>query len=165
MSTRSEPSGAVRDFAEKVNLSRLGCYELFAARGGLRDDGRREVVGPGQVGDLELDPQHEVGIHWDHDGHRFLVRLKTSLVGEAGEIRAGYQAEYELDDVSHGDVSAEVVAEYVNRVALMTLAPYLRQAIADLTLRTFEVSVTMGTLRPGDLNVEASFLRLPAQED
>lgn len=151
----TEPSDALKELVGKVELGEIGSFELSGIRGSLEADGSRSIVGPGQIDDLEFETDNQVAVLWLEEGGQFLVRMTTTLAGKAGEIRVGMQAEYKADGLSRGDVPTEVVEEYVNRVAVMTLAPYVRQAVSDLALHTFGSAVTLGIMRPGHLNFRA----------
>jgi len=147
-----DPSSALIELVDKIELSQIACYELVAARGLLDEDGERSVVGPGNVDDLEVvSAENQLGVYWLQDGGQFLVRLSAHLVTNAGEIRVGVQAEYIAEGLTRDDVAPEVEQEYINRVAVMTLVPYLRQAIADLSARVFGNTLTLGVIRPGEI--------------
>jgi len=147
-------SGAVtdaRDLLERANLVDVGCFELSGQRGAAVESGRK-IVGPGPAQDLELENEaHELGVYWLSGGGRLLVRLLIALKSNAGDLRVGMQAEWDMGDLSRDDVPADVEEEFVNRVAVMTLVPYLRAGISDLASRILGVSVTMSLIRPGDL--------------
>lgn len=149
----SEPSQEVVDLIKRVELRDVGVFELYAARGGLREDGSRVVVGPGSPDEpLEFDEEHGLGVYWLASGGLFLVRLSMELTGEAGHIRVGVQAEYHAPDLQKGDISKELEMEFVNRVAIMTLVPYIRAEVAHLSGHVFRQTRTMRTIRPGDLD-------------
>lgn len=146
-----QPSAELVEFHGNVELSDVGFYELAAHLGPVGDDGRRLVLGPGNVESLELEADHDLGVHWSTEGGSFLVRLRVVLIGEMGEIAVGAQAEFKAPGYSQETVPLEIQEEYVNRVALMTLAPYVRSAVADLSGRVFRRTVTLDTVRPGDM--------------
>jgi len=152
-----EPSQALTDFVATVELSQISCYELSAARGQLDGDGGRVVVGPGNVDDLEvLSAENQLGVYWLATGGQFLVRLLATLGTNAGDLRVGVQGEYLAEGLTRDDVSPDVEEEYVNRVAIMTLVPYVRQAIADLSARVFGNTLTLGVIRPGEIAFTSS---------
>ncbi|MEV8029150.1 hypothetical protein [Cellulosimicrobium funkei] len=140
-----------QDLLARVNLVEVGCYEFSGVRGAAVEGGRK-IVGPGPVKDWELeDEEHELGVYWLTDGGRLLVRLLVALKSNAGEMRVGMQAEWDTGELTRADVPAEVEEEFINRVAVMTLVPYVRAGISDLASRTMGMNVTMSLIRPGDL--------------
>lgn len=144
-------------------LTEIGFFELVGVRGLVGDDGERVVMGPGRVGDDEIevdDATHQLGVYWTDEGDRVLVRLLASLTTAVGELRAGVQGEYELKDMNRSDIPVEVEEYFVNRVAIMALLPYIRTAISDLSGRLFGTTLTMAVVRPGEI----SFTRGPAEE-
>lgn len=150
------PSSAVvrdaREMLERVNLLEVGCYELHGVRGVVGDDGRRQIIGPGPAADLEAQHEsHELEVFWLESGGRLLVRLSVDLGTNVGEIRVGFQAEWDVADLTRDTVPPEVEEEFVNRVAVMALIPYVRAGISDVATRVLGGNVTMGLIRPGDL--------------
>lgn len=156
---------SLEEFVKRANLTEVGCFELFGARGGVEDDGERPVVGPGPLEIGEFETEHNLTVYWGHDEPRMLVRLSATITCEAGEVRVGVQAEYELDGFSQDDVAADVEEEYVNNVSVMTLIPYLREAVAAASLRTLDQPITLGVVQRGELRFSSPRRELPAQLD
>lgn len=142
---------SLEEFVKRAQLIEVGCYEIFGIRGALEDDGERAVVGPGPLEVGEFEVTHELSVHWGDGDPRFLVRLGASVTCEAGEVRVGVQAEYELDGLLLDDVAPDVEEEYVNNVSVMTLVPYLREAVAAASLRTLDQPITLGVVQRGAL--------------
>lgn len=144
-----------RQLVEAVELADVGCFELFGARGVVRD-GERTVVGPGTVDDIKvLDERHTLEVFWQSDAGRFLVRLTFELETDVGDLRVGMQAEWDLGGLAHEDVAIEAEEDFVNKVAVMAIVPYIRAALSDLAIRTFGRNVTLGLIRPGQLEFES----------
>jgi hypothetical protein len=74
-----------------------------------------------------------------------------TLGGEQGLVRVGYQAEYDAGELQQADVEAAVMSDFLNKVTVMTLVPYLRAAVSDLSLRVFENTITQSMVRAGEL--------------
>lgn len=150
--TPADVVDAVRALLSASVLSEIGYFELLAARGHIGDDGRRGVVGPGRLEDVDVtDAHHELGVYWSDEGDRLLVRLLADLKNAVGEVRVGVQAEWVLEEMRHDDVPTAVEQEFVNRVAIMTLVPYLRSAVSDLSGRVFGTTLTLAIVRPGEI--------------
>lgn len=139
------------ELLENIELSDIGCYELYAARGVERENGR-EIVGPGGVTDLVIEDQdQELGVYWLGEGGRLLVRLAFVLTTNAGEMRAGVQAEWDTGLLQRSDVSPDAEEDWVNRVAVMAIVPYIRSAISDLAVRMYGSNILMPLVRPNEL--------------
>lgn len=140
-----------KQLLDVVQLIGIGCFELFAARGPLQGK-ERPVVGPGAVEDVKvINESHSLEIFWLPAGGRLLVRLTFELTTDVGDLRVGMQAEWDIGEVVRDNVAIEAEEEFINRVAVMALVPYARSSLNDLSLRTFDKGITMGLLRPGEL--------------
>ena len=143
---------SIEEFVKRAELLEVGCFEFSGVRGALEDDGDRAVVGPGPLDLGELETEHSLGVYWGVGEPRMLVRLNVSVTCDAGAVRVGVQAEYQLDGLSQDDVTPEVEEEYVNNVSVMTLVPYLREAVAAASLRTLDQPITLGVVQRGELS-------------
>lgn len=142
----------LEEFVQRAELIEIGCYELFGARGAVDDDGDRAIVGfPKVAEDEEFDVSNSLGVYWAVDGGSFLIRFSCVVSGSMGDLRAGVQGEYVADGLDRESVPPEVEEAYVNKVAVMTLAPYLREAVADISRRVFSQPFTLGVLHAGEL--------------
>jgi len=139
------------ELLENLELNDVGCYELTAARG-IEHESGREIVGPGAVTDLVIEDQdEELGVYWLGGGGRLLVRLAFVLRTNAGDLRAGVQAEWDTGPLRRSDVSPDAEEDWVNRVAVMAIVPYIRSAISDLAVRVFGSNIVMPLVRPNEL--------------
>lgn len=156
-----EPSETLRAFVDCIELQDIGYYELFGARGLPGPDGGRPVIGPGRLdsGSDADESSNELGVFWSDDRSRVLVRMRSTLRTDAGEISVGVQAEYAVAEEAR-DAPLEIEQEFVNRVAIMAIVPYTRTAIADLSARLFGVAHTLGVIRPGDIAFAARVRRV-----
>lgn len=149
----SEPSDAVRQLAAATELADVGFSHLAATREqgrALTQDDSGEMVSP-----------------------VFTLRIETKggpLPDGSAEFRVFLRCDVDLD---HGPASAEVVAsfrtkagavpyvddralllEYINEVAIMVCAPYLRQGLADMTQRVFGYPLVMPIMPRGSIRFD-----------
>lgn len=91
------------------------------------------------------------------------IGLRTMQRGTALGVRIKFTAHQDKWDVEL-DVAAEFVAQeafevtehgrtdFANKVGVMTLFPYIREAVGNMTQRTVGTSFILPTLRQGDIN-------------
>ena len=99
-----------------------------------------------------IEPNYQLTTQARADNAGFRVSIATAIDTPVGHIRAEVAGEYELDAVLATDITAGVMLEFVNEVAIMTLIPYIRQSIADITLRVFGSALMMPMLQRGELS-------------
>ena len=147
-----DPTQAARHLLDVCTLVDVGYFELLAMRGSVGEDGSRQILGPGEVTDLELgECGYAVDVLWNEETDRLLVRLVASVESNAGEIRVGAEPEYEFEGVTRTDMADEVEEIFVNKVAVMALVPYLRSAVSDLSSRVLGARLIMDVVRPGEI--------------
>lgn len=99
----------------------------------------------------DVDPEFTLEIGRGQNGDRFRIRIRTEIEATPGAITVDAAAEYALADLSLSDIPNEVMLDFVNRVAIFAVIPYLRQGIADMTQRVFGTPITMPMYRAGEL--------------
>ena len=112
----------VRDVIRRTALLGVDFFDVSA---------RRREVPPedGDEGRLAVGVQQRIG-----DGG-FGVRLNADVVVPPGEASASLVGEYELLDGAMP--SKRALQNFANEVAVMTIYPYLREAIATITAKVF----------------------------
>lgn len=141
MSSAEEPVTDVHRLVESTSLLAINVFQLAASR--------HLDVAPAE--DFEVDPRYTITTDFRDDGSGFRVRLVTEIDTPLGPIMCGVLAEYEHQSVRLGPESSEAFSEYVNGVALMHIIPFVRQSIADLTLRVFGSPLLMPILQRGQM--------------
>lgn len=136
----AEPSEALRAVVPDVELTELFFAELSARR---RLDGSMPEQGSGE-------PRYTLQAQAGEDG-RFRLILSTDLLLAEGEIRVSVLAEYALAESSASALTRRLIVEYANEVGVMTMLPYLRQGIADLTQRVLGATLLMPVMPRGAL--------------
>ncbi|WP_454151645.1 hypothetical protein [Microbacterium lacticum] len=84
-----------------------------------------------------------------HEGNEFGIRLASRVYVGLGEVTVDVSANYATPEPVTMDEAVRL--EFANRVGIMALIPYLRQAVADLTQRVFGQPILVPITRAGDL--------------
>lgn len=138
-----EHSESLLRLVSSAELSAIAFLELSAAR--VEGDDRHETT---------VNPRFQLGIDTDADTRRFRVRLTVEVETPAGTVTATAAAAYEAPSAEPDELAPSVIVEYANEVAVMTLLPYLRHAVADMAVRVFDATVLMPTIPRGALHFQ-----------
>ena len=140
----------IQDLVDSVAMSDVQFYELTSTRNESGKD----------VDDAEIHPSFVLQIGHPSDG--IGVRLAIEITIGRGTIRADAGVIYhttEKEDLI--SVSEEIGLEFVNRVGVLALMPYLREAIANISLRVLGTPITLPMLRAGQLTFHATEIQEP----
>lgn len=130
----------LKDLIVRSDLQAIQFHEIQAL---LRDTSPGESD---EKADVQLGYQTRVG---DAD---FGVRAHVHLTAPSGEARATVAADYKL---SEGDSPSEELVElFAREVGLMTLFPYLREAISSATARVFGEPFWLPVLQRGQVQAD-----------
>lgn len=135
----SEPLRALRDLVGQVELEDLSLVELTA----------RRSLKPAEPDSAAVEPHYTLNAQVTDDKLHLRLILRIDLEASAGELRAAAMADYRVDEKAAPTLTMRLAVEYANEVGVMTLLPYLRQAIADLSLRVFGAALLMPILPRG----------------
>lgn len=133
-----EPSSELREFVPYVELEDLSFLELTARR-----------ISDATSTAAEVEPRYTLNAQISGDLLQFRLVLRIDLETDVGEVRAAAVGTYRVGDEAAGTPTQRLVVEYANEVAVMALLPYLRHAIADLTLRVFGSALLMPVMQRG----------------
>ncbi|ASR55528.1 hypothetical protein [Cellulomonas sp. PSBB021] len=136
----AEPSADVRALVPLALLDELTFVELHAVR-------RLDVAAPD---DVEITPQYTLDAGTSDDATRFRIVLSVALDLGVGDVRVAVAAYYTAQDGAP-TLSQALVVEYANEVGVMTMLPFLRQGIADVTQRVFGTPLLMPVMPRGSL--------------
>lgn len=128
----------VREVIRHCSLSRVEFYEVSA---------RRYESASTADGDGRL----SVGVQQRIDETSFGVRLTAHVVVAGGEATASVAGEYEL--LEGFRPSAKALRNFANEVAVMAVYPYLREAIASVTLKVLGAPVHLPIVQRGVISV------------
>ena len=143
----SEVPISIEQLVEDVQIAAINFYEVSAVR--TDDPGDPE-------GEADVAPSYLLDTSTSEDGAGFRVRIRTEIDVAFGHIVVDLGAIYELNSLSALDISPETLIDFVNGISIMTLVPYNRQAIADITQRVFGASLTMPMIKRGELEFHIS---------
>lgn len=116
---------------------------------------RRVESEPDDSEEPQLDRDHALSVAGRADGGAFRVSLRTTIHAPGvGDIECEVLAEYEIDSLKYSEIPHEVLETFVNKVAVMALLPFVRQAIADITLRVFGSGLLMPIVQQGEVEFE-----------
>lgn len=135
----SEPSRELKDFVGQVVLEDLSFAELTA----------RRSLEPVESDAAAVEPSYTLNAQVADDHLHFRLTLRIDLEAAAGELRAAAMADYRVEEKAAPGLTMRLAVEFANEVGVMALLPYLRQAIADLSLRVFGTALLMPILPRG----------------
>jgi hypothetical protein len=138
-----EQGGNVSDIAALVGLVgalSIEFFEISAKRSVTAED-----VPEGE--EVTASPDFSLGINRRED--ELLVRLKVDFETRLGQITVDAGAVYGLP--REYVVPQSVAFEFANKVGIMALLPYLREAVHSITLKVFGNGLIMPVLRAGEL--------------
>lgn len=132
----------LRDLIQKSELRSIEYHEVHARR---RDGA--------SVDDSDLDdPQLSINVQNRLDDDSFGIRLVGSVTMPHGDATASIAGEYVL--LEGHQPSPRTLQMYINEVGVMTIFPYLREAIATTTSRVFGEAILLPTVQRGEISVE-----------
>ena len=105
-----------------------------------------EAAGPEDALD-EPDPSYD--LKFFSEGELLGVRVATTVNLGIGKAIVDVAAHYRVH--APVNISEEGLLDFANRIAVLALVPYIRQAVADLTQRVFGSAALMPVIRQGEL--------------
>lgn len=144
-------SPTINDLVESADLIHVAILELSAARSDLShtNDELFESFADGGY-DAEID--FELGMDRGEHDDKFRVRLQVLVESDPGIVRVNVAAEYSINELRIDEISEEIMLEFSNKVAVMTLIPYIRQSVADISQRVFTYPLTLPLYKAGELS-------------
>lgn len=105
-----------------------------------------ETAGPSDA--LE-EPDPSYSLKFFSDDELLGVRVATKVNLGVGTAIVDVAAHYRVHEPVN--ISQEGLLDFANRIAVLALVPYIRQAVADLTQRVFGSPALMPVIRQGEL--------------
>lgn len=96
--------------------------------------------------------QLSITVQQRHDENSFGVRLVSKVAIELGTVTASVAGEYNLLNGHQPTVRA--LQLFTNEVGIMTVFPYLREAIATATARVFGQAMQLPIMQRGQVAVD-----------
>ncbi|MHA7146748.1 hypothetical protein ACX80U_18735 [Arthrobacter sp. TmT3-37] len=133
------PIESIEQMVNEVALSSIDYFELSArSKAGFGDD----------IGADENQPP-EIKLTIQGIAGKFRVRLHVFVAAALGEVVVDLAVTYDLDEKY--EVPQDIGVDFANRVGVMALLPYVREAIHSQTSKVFGEGLLMPILRAGDL--------------
>jgi hypothetical protein len=104
--------------------------------------GRRETEGP---------DQQTTAVSWCGDESQIEVRLDSTLATEDGEYAVDVSVTFVYDQPL--EVSTGIQQEFVEKVGIMTVYPYLREAFTEAAAKLRLAIPTLGLIRAGQVHL------------
>ncbi|GAA1490493.1 hypothetical protein [Brachybacterium sacelli] len=109
------------------------------------------------VGDLTADDDEEgadiavdIGLRTRQSGRLIGVRIEFTASQETWRVSLDVSAEFEANEAFVASEAARV--DFADKVGVMTLYPYIRETVGNLTQRTVGTSFLLPTIRQGDVS-------------
>lgn len=126
----------VQEIIRNSHLVGIDFYEV---------SGRRHDVPPEDVGDGQLKIQVQQRI----SETTFGVRLNAAIILPQGEANASLAGEYEL--LNGITPTRRALQHFANEVGILTVFPYLREAIATITAKVLDEPVYLPLITRGEI--------------
>lgn len=134
-------TAALGALIEQSELRSIEYYEMSA---------RRYDAAPTDV--VPENGQVNIVVQQRSDADSFGVRLNAKIVIAIGEAEVSVAGEYTLADASA--LTDRSLQLFASEVAVMTVFPYLREAIASITGRVFQQPLHLPMIVRGQLTVD-----------
>ncbi len=131
-------ASAVRDLIQRSSLKAIEYHEVSA-----RLTGSRTQDGPADA-KANINAQHRL------DDEEFGIRLIGNITTEFGEVNVIVAVTYAYD----GDLEPRTVLNFGNEVGIMTVFPYLREAISSITAKVFGEAILLPVLGRGAISFD-----------
>ena len=131
-----------------VDLKDVTCIQLIADRRSDSQGGVAEVVTSEESADVEFN------VHPVHWGKVIEVWFRASVETPNARLAAAFAIQYER--TGDEEIPESVRVEFVERVAVMAVLPYLRLAIQGLGMQLGVPAPLLPILRQGEFRVSIS---------
>jgi len=101
--------------------------------------------------DLDSGPRLDHEIFSRHDPSAMSVRVRTVLEATDANYEIDVVADYR--SATPFEASEEIRRDFIERVAIMAIWPYMRMAVSDLAARMKTEAITLGLFRVGDIQL------------
>lgn len=137
---------SVDDFVERAKPELVQIY-AYALNASLYEEGPRE-----EFNDDAYTSEFNLRTKVLPEEKLLLIRVAGVFETRHWEALVDYVAEYHVEET---EVSEGVLAEFVNRSAMMCMFPYIRSALADLTAKLPSPTFTLPLIHPGEVTFTA----------
>jgi preprotein translocase subunit SecB len=138
-----DDTAAIRFLIEHSELRSIEHYEMSA---------RRYDAPPAD--DAPDNGQVNIVVQQRSDADSFGVRLNAKIVIPLGEVEVSVAGEYAL--LNPAALTPRSLQLFANEVAVMTVFPYLREAVASITGRVFQQQLHLPMISRGQIVVDVN---------
>ena len=139
-----------RDLLQLVELLDVDLIKLSGVLDETADD---EII---LSFDGDLEPQFSLAIDSSDNPKKARFRLGLELTLPFAEIEVEAGAVYDLGTAELDDLETPVLQNFINKVVVMTLVPYLRAEVTSLTSKLFRMPITLPILAPGEVSFQVA---------
>jgi hypothetical protein len=133
----------VEDVHELLSLVAMAPVEFFEMSAKQSDASEKRN---------EKDDKPSFMLKIGHPADGIAFRFVVEITNGKGHIRVGAGVIYSTKTKEGLAPVSEVIGlEFANRVAILALVPYLREAVANLSWRVLGHAITLPMIRPGEL--------------
>ena len=129
-----------RDLLPVLELSRVTPYEIAGKR----------VPSP-ETTEIQSRMESMIG---GTERATFVFRVRQLVKTDEAEITADFEVEYRFAE-SGGQISEEAQVEFAEKVAFMTLVPYLRESVHTTAVRLGVRPPLLGMVRQGEFRLRS----------
>lgn len=147
------PIEDVAQLAGMVELRDVVFFQVHAERLESVDDGTPD----------EAEPEIAIQIQERHSETR--IEVRCILMGRTGDARYVIDAAAQYETEIPVELNPDVVEAFVERVGVMAVYPYLREALQSAAAKLRLEAPVLGLLRPGGVKLTAEDPRLLSAED
>lgn len=145
MQTLGDPSDALTEIHPHVTLEGIFTRELFC----VREDVEEPDPVPRFALQVDLEDLEDLE---EAAPRRVRFGLKLELETLDGRVRILLDGSYSVDRDHADSFTMPLAVEYMNHVAVMAMLPYMRQALADLTMRVLREEILMPVFGRGEVH-------------
>lgn len=131
---------SARDLLPVLGLNRVTAYEVAGKR----------VPSP-EITEIKSSMESMIG---GEEGDAFVFRVRQRVKTDEAEITADFEVEYRFNEPG-GQISEEAQVEFAEKVAFMTLVPYLRESVHTTAMRLGVQPPLLGMVRQGEFRLRA----------
>lgn len=131
-----EEVAAVKDLIRRSQVKAIEYHEVSARLTGSTS------TEPSGDGNVDYDLQYRV------DEDVFGFRLLTTITTDFGEAVVGVAVVYEYA----GDAPLKTVLQFGNEVGVMTVFPFVREAVGSITAKVFGQPIMLPLMERGDVS-------------
>lgn len=133
------------ELVSAVELTDITCIHLVADRRPDPDGGVAELLLEEEDGTVDMDVH---AVHW---GQAIEIWFRAAIETSNARLAAAFAIQYERQNADQ--IPDDVRQDFIERVAVMAVTPYIREAIQDLGTRLRVPAPLLPILRQGEFHL------------